>query len=92
MLLDKLIGSIDDEDVMKTMKRTNSKSLKNLSVYKKNPCRQCQWRYIYCGGCPLLTFSQKGSYTLNSPYCAVYKALIPEVLRIEAKRLIKYGG
>lgn len=92
MLLDKPIGSIDDKDVINTMKKTNSKSLKNLSVSKKSPCRQCQWRYICCGGCPLLTFSQKGGYTLNSPYCAVYKALIPEVLKIEAKRLIKYGG
>jgi hypothetical protein len=31
-------------------------------------------------------------YDINSPYYAVYKPLIPEALRVEARRLIKYGA
>jgi uncharacterized protein len=91
MTLEKPIGSIDDKDLIETMKIGNFVKPKNLTVEGKNPCNTCQWKYICCGGCPLLTYEQKGRYTVNSPYCAVYKALIPEVLQIEAKRLIKYG-
>ncbi|MBU0578504.1 radical SAM protein [Patescibacteria group bacterium] len=91
MTLEKPIGSIDDLDLIKTMKDGNFVKPIGLTVEGKNPCHTCQWKYICCGGCPLLTFKQKGKYIVNSPCCAVYKALIPEVLRIEAKRLIKYG-
>ncbi len=91
MTLERSIGSINNKDLIKTMKEGNFVRPKNLTVEGKTPCNTCQWKYICCGGCPLLTFRQKGKYTVNSPYCTVYKALIPEVLRIEAKRLIKYG-
>lgn len=91
MTLEKPIGSIDDKDLIKTMEEGNFVRPKNLTVEGKTPCNTCQWKYICCGGCPLLTFEQKRKYTVNSPYCSVYKSLIPEVLRIEAKRLIKYG-
>lgn len=91
MTLDKPIGTIDDKDLIETMRKGNFVRPYGLTVEGKNPCRNCQWKYICCGGCPLLTFSQKGKYDTSSPYCAVYKELIPEVLKIEAKRLIKYG-
>lgn len=92
MTLEKPIGSIGDKDLVKTMKEGNFVRPKNLTVEGKIPCKDCQWKYICCGGCPLLTFEQKGKYSVSSPYCAVYKALIPEALRIEAKRLVKYGS
>lgn len=92
MSLEKPIGSIDDKDLILTMKKGNFVSPKGLTVEGKSSCKDCQWKYICCGGCPLLTFEQKGKYNVSSPYCAVYKVLIPEVLRIEAKRLIKYGS
>jgi len=91
MTLEKPIGSIYNSDLIETMRRGNFVQPKNLTVEGKTPCNKCQWRYVCGGGCPLLTFEQKGKYTVNSPYCAVYKVLIPKVLRIEAKRLIKYG-
>ena len=92
MTLEKPIGTIEDKDLIKTMNDGNFIRPKNLTVEGKSPCNACQWKYICCGGCPLLTFEQKGKYSVNSPYCSVYKALIPEALKIEAKRLIKYGA
>lgn len=91
MTLEKPIGSIDDNDLVKTMLNGSFIKPKDLTVEDKKPCNICQWKYNCSGGCPLLTYEQKGSYKVNSLYCAVYKALIPKVLRIEAKRLIKYG-
>ncbi len=92
MTLEKPIGSIEDEDVIETMREGSFIRPKGLTAEGKTPCKDCQWKYICCGGCPLLTFEQRGRYDVSSPYCAVYKALIPEALRVEASRLIKYGA
>ena len=90
MTIEKSIGSIDDKDLIKTMQKGDF--TKAITVEEKTPCKKCQWKYICCGGCPLLTLEQKGKCNVSSPYCVVYKTLIPEMLRIEAKRLIKYGS
>ncbi len=87
----RVIGSIDDPDLIESMVKGNFIRPLGLTVEGKNSCHNCQWKYVCCGGCPLLTFFQKGTYTTNSPYCNVYKALIPEVLKVEASRFIKYG-
>ncbi len=91
MTLEKPIGSINKGDSIKTMLNGNFVKPKNLTVEDKKPCNTCQWKYVCCGGCPLLTYKQKKSYKVNSPYCTVYKKLIPKVLQIEAKRIIKYA-
>jgi uncharacterized protein len=94
MTLEKPIGNIQNKDLIEAMRVGNfirPKSLQKVGVEGKSPCKTCQWRYVCSGGCPLLTYSQKGKYNINSPYCEVYKSLIPEVLHLEAKRLIKYG-
>ncbi|MBU4210266.1 radical SAM protein [Patescibacteria group bacterium] len=87
MLMEKPIGSINDKDLIDTMIQKDF--TKGITVEDKTPCKNCQWKYICCGGCPLLTLEKKGNYNTSTPNCAVYKALIPELLRLEAKRLIK---
>lgn len=90
MILNQPIGHMDDPDPIKSM-QTQSFIPHGLSVDHKTPCNTCQWRYLCCGGCPLATFQATGRYDTGSPYCRVYQALIPELLKLEAKRLIKYG-
>jgi len=92
MTLEKPIGSIEDEDLIETMNEGNFIRPKGLTVEGKETCCNCQWKYICCGGCPLLTLEQKGRCDVSSSYCEIYKALIPEALRVEARRLIKYGA
>ncbi len=92
MLLEHPIGSIYDQDIIQTMKNGCFIVPRNLTVLDKKPCAECQWKYICCGGCPLLSHEQKGKFDTNSPYCSVYQALIPLALRIEAKRLINYSS
>lgn len=66
--------------------------IQNPSVDRKEPCKSCEWRYWCAGGCPLVTFRATGRYDLNSPNCEIYKAIYPEVIRLEALRLLKSGG
>jgi uncharacterized protein len=83
------VTTIDAEDPLQVI-RDDRSGVQGLSVDEKEGCRVCQWRYWCTGGCPLLTHRLTGRYDIKSPNCNIYKALFPEVLRLEALRLLKY--
>jgi uncharacterized protein len=62
----------------------------SIGVDEKEGCRTCNWRYWCGGGCSVLTYRFTGRNDIRSPNCGIYKALFPEVLRLEALRLLKY--
>lgn len=64
--------------------------IQNIEVDEKVRCRDCEWKYFCAGGCPLATFRATGRYDMPSPHCAIYRAIYPQILRLEALRLIKY--
>jgi uncharacterized protein len=70
--------------------RSDIIGFQNLPVAEKEGCRECTWRYWCAGGCSLLTYRVTGRSDVKSPYCNVYKALYPEVLRLEGLRLLKW--
>lgn len=65
--------------------------IQNHSVEEKEACRTCEWRYYCAGGCPALTYRVTGRHDVKSPNCRIYKALFPEVLRLEGLRILKYA-
>jgi uncharacterized protein len=69
--------------------RADSLGIQNLSVDEKEGCRDCEWKYWCTGGCPLLTYKATGRYDVKSPYCRIYKAIYPELLRLEGLRLLQ---
>jgi uncharacterized protein len=70
--------------------QTNRVGMQAIDVDQKEGCRTCTWRYWCGGGCPLVTFRMTGRNDIRSPNCAIYKALFPEAVRLEALRLLKY--
>ncbi|RLC92066.1 MAG: radical SAM/SPASM domain-containing protein, partial [Chloroflexi bacterium] len=70
--------------------RERRDGFQNIPVDEKEDCRDCVWRYWCAGGCPLLTYRAGGRSDRPSPYCAVYKALYPDLLRLEGLRLLKW--
>lgn len=71
--------------------RADDIGIQNVPVDMKEGCRDCEWRYWCAGGCPLATFRATGRYDIKSPNCNIYKALYPEVVRLEGLRLLKYA-
>ena len=69
--------------------RQQDNGFQNISVEERAGCRECRWRYWCAGGCPLLTYQIKGQHNTSSPYCRVYRALFPELVRLEGLRLLK---
>ena len=71
--------------------RKDTCGIQNLTFAEKEGCQDCKWRYWCAGGCPLETYRRTGRYDLKSPNCEIYKALYPEILRLEGLRLLKVG-
>ena len=70
--------------------QVSDNGVQNFNVDEKEGCRECQWKYWCAGGCPRETFRATNRYDIKSPNCNIYKTLYPEVIRLEALRLLKY--
>lgn len=89
MIIDDPVTDIWHPDPLLTLQTTTS-SFHNPSVDEKESCRTCPWRYWCAGGCPLEALRTSGRAEAKSPYCEVYRAVFPELLRLEALRLMRY--
>ncbi len=90
MQIDQPVADIRCDDPLGAV-RAAQDGIRNLTVDEKEGCQECQWKYWCAGGCPLETYRMTGRYDVKSPHCNIYKALYPEVLRLEGLRLLKYA-
>ncbi|QBD79922.1 SPASM domain-containing protein [Ktedonosporobacter rubrisoli] len=84
-----IVSTIRADDPLQEV-REDSSGVQGPPVEEKEGCRTCTWRYWCTGGCPLLTYRATGRYDVKSPNCTIYTALFPEVLLLEARRLLQY--
>jgi uncharacterized protein len=70
--------------------RASQIGVQNYAVEEKEGCRDCEWKYWCAGGCPQATFRATGRYDIQSPNCRIYKTLYPEMVRLEALRLLQF--
>ena len=90
MAMTQTLTDYNDPDPLATV-RSNTIGLQNPKVDEKEECSECEWRYWCAGGCPLQAHRATGRYDVKSPNCNIYKALYPEVVRLEGMRLLKYA-
>lgn len=90
MALDQAVTSVLDFDPMGALRAAQDDAI-FPTVDDKSICRTCDWRYWCGGGCPLQARRATGRSDAPSPYCQIYQALIPELVRLEGLRLLKYG-
>ncbi|MBT3389669.1 MAG: radical SAM protein [Chloroflexi bacterium] len=91
MMMNEAVADVHTEDPLQRI-RTDQLGVQNISVEEKAGCRDCDWKFWCAGGCPLETFRATGRYDVQSPNCNIYKAIFPEVLRLEGLRLLKQAG
>jgi uncharacterized protein len=72
--------------------RLSPAGLRNLPVDEREGCASCEWRYWCGGGCPIATFRATGRFDVKSPNCNIYKALYPDLIRLEGRRLLALAG
>lgn len=90
MELETTLGDIRHVDPVRAV-RSESAPIRNLLVEDKAGCRDCTWRHWCSGGCAVATFRATGRFDVRSPNCRIYKAIYPEAVRLEGKRLLAYA-
>jgi len=91
MEIEHAVTDVWAEDLLDAV-RNRQVGFQNVAVDEKEGCTGCAWRYYCAGGCPLLTYRSTGRSDVKSPYCNVYRALYPDVLKLEGLRLLKWGA
>jgi uncharacterized protein len=91
MLIHLPVANIHTQDPLRAI-RNDKTGLQNLRFEDKTDCKTCDWRYWCAGGCPLATHRATGRYDVKSPNCDIYKAIFPEILRLEGFRILKYDS
>lgn len=85
-----IVTDIDDTDPLAAV-RESTIGIRNPKVGEKAECRDCLWRHWCAGGCPLVAYRATGRYDAKSPNCGIYRALYPEIVRLEGLRFLKYA-
>jgi len=80
-----------DPDPLQTV-RQDQGGIQCVPVTENAHCSECPWKYVCAGGCPLMNYRATGHYDGKSPNCNIYRALFPQLRRLEELRLIKYGS
>lgn len=90
MEIERTLGDVFRDDPLDLVRRDTRTTL-NLLADEKEGCRDCTWKHWCAGGCPVATFRATGRYDVKSPNCAIYQAIYPQALRLEALRLLAYA-
>ncbi|MBN1814683.1 MAG: radical SAM protein [Anaerolineae bacterium] len=81
-----IVGRIGQDDPVAAIRSARHRWESNVD--ERQDCGLCTWRYWCAGGCPLLARHDSPS----SLYCHVYQALLPDLLRLEGLRLLRWGA
>lgn len=76
----------DKQDLLDLLRTKQVLSKKKRSEITE--CCDCPWIYACAGGCPLLRENVYGSYDTKSPYCDVFRAVLPELIRVKGSQMI----
>jgi len=85
MQMHREVGDIRSPDPLAAVRG----SFSNPPVDERCGCAACAWRYACGGGCPLMSRPTGPQGEGTSSYCAAYRALYPELIRLEGLRLLK---
>ncbi|HRY76824.1 MAG TPA: radical SAM protein [Candidatus Paceibacterota bacterium] len=84
------IGKLQDSSTLLEMawNQNTIPDLRGKSVFDYEDCRHCQWAPICGGGCPIVNSVAHGMATKASPYCKLFKNMIPRLIELKALSLI----
>lgn len=90
--MDNPIGNGLENNVLQLLKDQKRFPVAQNRVEFIPTCQDCKWRFTCAAGCPYLAMNQYGVFRHASPYCEVYQAILPVLLRLHAVQLLRAGG
>lgn len=74
---------------LQTLESPRFDDFPNPPIDQRNGCNICEWQVWCGGGCPIHAKNIMGTSNVSSPYCSVYKAIYPELVRLQALQLLR---
>jgi uncharacterized protein len=87
--LSKPFSTLGSDGDLLTLVRQANPGLSAGSASEYLGCRDCVWRKSCAGGCTLQAWATYGRFDAASPYCEVYRQMLPRVLRIKGLQMIR---
>ncbi|MFH0773099.1 MAG: SPASM domain-containing protein, partial [bacterium] len=85
----KTIGTVKNKHFLEEIQTNPGARLNATPVSEIEDCDTCLWKHMCGGGCQAERINQDHKKPKKSRYCHIYKALIPYILHLEGKRLMK---
>lgn len=82
------LGNVREDDVIKTIRSQSVYDIKLTEPKYIEECADCQWRFSCAGGCPLVNRLVNGKINSKTPYCEVFRQVMPLLLDLHAKQVI----
>lgn len=70
--------------------RNATSGIQPIDINSIEECSKCAFKYYCGGGCPMESFYGSAGSSRQKEKCKIYKELIPEIIRLEGKRLIMF--
>jgi uncharacterized protein len=83
------IGNAFENNTVQLIMNQDHYRLDENRVEQIPVCKDCKWRFVCGGGCPFLTKRHYGTFKHHSPYCEVYKSVLPVLVELHALQLIR---
>jgi uncharacterized protein len=90
MQLDAPSGTVGHGGIAEAFDRLRAQDDNRVLVFpelKVSECAGCRWQLVCAGGCPEHTRAETGHPDALSPWCGLYKAVLPEYVRAAALQL-----
>lgn len=85
----KTIGTIKNKHFLEAIKQNPTARLNVTPVSEIGDCDSCLWKHMCGGGCQAERINLHKEKPIKSRYCNIYKVLIPYILYLEGKRLMR---
>jgi uncharacterized protein len=87
--LSKPFSTLNEDDDILSLVRSADSELVATRASDYPSCNKCIWNKSCAGGCPQQTKAIYGKYNHPSPYCEVYKQVLPRIIRIKGLQMIR---
>lgn len=76
-------------DMLNTSKARQEFLERPRRLIETESCRSCEWLSMCHGGCPVRTFTAKGTVFAKDPYCEAYKAIFSQTRETAARTTLR---
>ncbi len=82
------LSTINEISDLWELRQKGDNNICMFSVEQVEACSNCIWRYCCANGCPMQNQATNHNLVGLSPYCFVYKSILPQYIKMLGKKML----